>query len=156
MRPHTTPEVHVEKNEAATIITIQGFRGFDYVAALNEIGAASGRAATLKRLIYIGDEAPAGFMPYASLHELANQIDEPAFERRYRAVSPDDVINTQYTSGTTGFPKGVMLSSRGIVNNAWAVGQRLGFTPADLVRGAVHAGPSADSGGFCSCTGLPR
>ena len=50
---------------------------------------------------------------------------------RSRAVSPDDVVNTQHTSGTTGFPKGVMLSSRGIVNNAWAVGQRLGFTPAD-------------------------
>ena len=130
LRAHDIQYV-LRQSEAATIITIQGFRGLDYIAALNEIGADSGGVATLKRLIYIGDKAPAGFMPYANLHELADQTDESAFERRSRVVSPDDVINTQYTSGTTGFPKGVMLSSRSIVNNAWAVGQRLGFTPAD-------------------------
>src|ERR1019366_7111067 len=46
-------------------------------------------------------------------------------------VGLDDVINMQYTSGTTGFPKGVMLSSRNIVNNGDALGRLLGYTPAD-------------------------
>ena len=43
----------------------------------------------------------------------------------------DDVINMQYTSGTTGFPKGVMLSSRNIVNNGYWIGEGLGYTPSD-------------------------
>ena len=119
------------QSEAATLITIAGHRGLDYVAALDEIGARSGGIPTLERLIYIGDEAPAGFMPYARLRELAARIEESALDARSRAVSPDDVINMQYTSGTTGFPKGVMLSSRNIVNNGCALGDVLGYTPAD-------------------------
>src|SRR5207249_5318482 len=45
----------LSQSEAATLITIAGFRGLDYVAALNDIGAASGGISTLKRLIYVGD-----------------------------------------------------------------------------------------------------
>ncbi len=52
-------------------------------------------------------------------------------DERESAVGVDDVINMQYTSGTTGFPKGVMLSSRNIVNNGYWVGEGLGYTPAD-------------------------
>ena len=52
-------------------------------------------------------------------------------DARSAAVGVDDVINMQYTSGTTGFPKGVMLSSRNIVNNAEALGRMLGYTPED-------------------------
>jgi fatty-acyl-CoA synthase len=48
-----------------------------------------------------------------------------------QAVGLDDVINMQYTSGTTGFPKGVMLSSRNIVNNGYQLGGVLGYTPDD-------------------------
>ncbi|MFQ5678574.1 MAG: AMP-binding protein [Gemmatimonadota bacterium] len=48
-------------------------------------------------------------------------------------VRLDDLINMQYTSGTTGFPKGVMLSSRNIVNNGWAIGRELGLGPEDRV-----------------------
>lgn len=52
-------------------------------------------------------------------------------------VGLDDLINMQYTSGTTGFPKGVMLSSRNIVNNAARTAQHLGLTPEDGVLGQV-------------------
>ena len=119
------------QSEAGTIVTITGFRGLDYIAALEEIGATSGGISTLKRSIYIGDDSPAGFTPFASVRELAARVDESTLDARSRAVTADDVINMQYTSGTTGFPKGVMLSSRNIVNNGCALGEILGYTPAD-------------------------
>ena len=56
---------------------------------------------------------------------------EEVLDERGRGIGLDDVINMQYTSGTTGFPKGVMLSSRNIVNNGYALGGMLGYTPAD-------------------------
>jgi fatty-acyl-CoA synthase len=52
-------------------------------------------------------------------------------DRLEAAVALDDVINIQYTSGTTGFPKGVMLSSRNIVNNGYWLAHGLGFTSSD-------------------------
>jgi fatty-acyl-CoA synthase len=121
----------LRQSEAATLITLRGFRDVDYVAALEEIGATAGRLPLLRRLIYIGDNAPSGFMPYLELRALADSVDADALDARGRAVGVDAVINMQYTSGTTGFPKGVMLSSRNIVNNGYQLGGILGYTPAD-------------------------
>ena len=119
----------LRQSEAATLVTIRGFRDVDYVAALAEIDAR--RIPTLKRIIFIGDATPAGFMPYADVRAAAARVPESEVDARGRAVGLDDVINMQYTSGTTGFPKGVMLSSRNIVNNGDALGRLLGYTPAD-------------------------
>jgi fatty-acyl-CoA synthase len=121
----------LRQSEAATLVTITGFRGLDYIGALEEIGVRAGRLPTLERLVHIGDDPPDGFMPYARLRELATRTSDSALDARSCAVSPDDVINMQYTSGTTGFPKGVMLSSRNIVNNGCALGTVLGYTSAD-------------------------
>src|SRR5688572_9653762 len=70
-------------------------------------------------------------MPYAALREAAEASSDADVRRLEAAVQVDDVINMQYTSGTTGFPKGVMLSSRNIVNNGQALGSALGFTADD-------------------------
>jgi len=121
----------LRQSEAATLITVRGFRDVDYVAALEEIGATAGRLPLLRRLIYIGDNAPSGFLPYRELRARADSVDSDALDARSCAVDVDDVINMQYTSGTTGFPKGVMLSSRNIVNNGYQLGGILGYTPAD-------------------------
>jgi fatty-acyl-CoA synthase len=121
----------LRQSEAATLVTIGGFRDVDYVAALAEVGATSGRIPTLKRLLFIGRQAPDGFAPYADLHARAAEVSDAALDARSRAIGVDDVINMQYTSGTTGFPKGVMLSSRNIVNNGYQLGGILGFTPED-------------------------
>jgi fatty-acyl-CoA synthase len=117
--------------EAATLIAIRGFRDVEYPGVIRELEQTKGLPPGLERLIFIGEECPEGWMPYAELRARAEQVPEPALEAREREVGLDDVINMQYTSGTTGFPKGVMLSSRNILNNGYWVGQTLGYTPRD-------------------------
>jgi fatty-acyl-CoA synthase len=121
----------IRQSEAATIVTIAGFRDVDYVAALREIGADAGRIPSLRRLMFVGDRVPPGFTPYESLRAGASSVPQSAVDARSAVVGVDDVINMQYTSGTTGFPKGVMLSSRNIVNNGEALGAGIGLTADD-------------------------
>lgn len=123
----------LRQSEAATLITTRGFRDVDYVNELAAIGAPA-TIPGLGRMIYlsgrradgakadIADPSPPGFIPYGDLRSAAARVSEAEL---------DDVINMQYASGTTGFPKGVMLSSRNIVNNGEALGRILGYTPAD-------------------------
>ncbi|HMC77403.1 MAG TPA: AMP-binding protein [Vicinamibacterales bacterium] len=121
----------LRQSEAATLITIRGFRDLDYVAALAEIGALAGAIPALRRLVFIGGDPPAGYLPYESLRTRAAAVSDADLDARSASIAVDDVINMQYTSGTTGFPKGVMLTSRNIVNNGHALGAGLGYTPAD-------------------------
>jgi fatty-acyl-CoA synthase len=153
-------EYLLKQSEAATIVTIKGFRDVDYVAALREIGADAGCIPTLERLIFIGADAPSGFTQYDDLRAKAAQVPEAALDELSAAVGLDDVINMQYTSGTTGFPKGVMLSSRNIVNNAHALAAALAFTPDDRLCvcvpffhcfGCVIAVLGAYTHGACLC-----
>ena len=118
-------EYLLRQSETSTVFTIAGFRGVDYMAELRE------SAARPARIFFIGDNCPADARPYAELRTLAEAISEAALDKCESVVGPDDVINMQYTSGTTGFPKGVMLSSRNIVNNGYWVGQGLGYTAGD-------------------------
>src|SRR5713226_495199 len=127
-------EYLLRQSEAGTLITIRGFRDVNYLnelACVNELAATSGTIPTLQRSIFIGEGTPEGFTPYAALRAAAECVSDETLDARGRAVGLDDVINMQYTSGTTGFPKGVMLTSRNIVNNGHALGELLGYTPAD-------------------------
>jgi len=121
----------LRQSEAGTLITIRGFRDVDYLRELEAAGAGVGRTPTLQRQIFIGDDPPPGFTPYAELRSAAARVSDADLDARAGAVGVDDVINMQYTSGTTGFPKGVMLTSRNIVNNGHALGEVLAYTPAD-------------------------
>ncbi|MCU1385863.1 MAG: AMP-binding protein [Acidobacteria bacterium] len=132
----------LRQSEAATLITIRGVRDVDYVDALTAIGAATGSIPGLERLIVLprrtadaaaadADPTPAGFMPYDAVRAAAARVSDAELDARSASVGVDEVINMQYTSGTTGFPKGVMLSSRNIVNNGEALGRVLGYTPDD-------------------------
>ncbi|HQR34675.1 MAG TPA: AMP-binding protein [Blastocatellia bacterium] len=125
----------LRQSEAATVITISGFKDVNYVNVLREIGAVNGnKLPDLKRALFIsrGDEkCPADLMPYESLRERAAEISETELNAHETLVGLDDVINMQYTSGTTGFPKGVMLSSRNILNNGYWMAQGLGYSPED-------------------------
>ena len=134
-------EYLLRQSASSTVITTRGVKPIDYVAILDALGVltaadAPSRTSALRveRVIYIGDDRPAGdatLMPYSRLRALASKISDDALDARSAAVGVDDVINMQYTSGTTGFPKGVMLSSRNIVNNGYALGGGLALTPDD-------------------------
>jgi fatty-acyl-CoA synthase len=115
----------LRQSETSTLVTIAGFKGVDYMAEFRESGAK------VSRVIFIGEPCPADAMPYAHLRELAATVSDADLDAREATVGVDEVINMQYTSGTTGFPKGVMLSSRNIVNNGYWIGRGLGYTPAD-------------------------
>jgi fatty-acyl-CoA synthase len=121
----------LRQSESSTVITIAGFRDVDYVGALREIGALDGNLPHLRRAVFIGEDCPEGFMSYADLKARAEEVSDAELSALESVLDPDDVINMQYTSGTTGFPKGVMLSSRNIVNNGYWLGRGLGYTPED-------------------------
>ena len=126
----------LRQSETGTLITIQGFRDVDYIAELRSIGAlGDSRLPALRRVIFLArasdETCPEGATPYRRLRDCAGQVTDAELDARERDVGVDDCINMQYTSGTTGFPKGVMLSSRNIVNNGYWLGAGLGFTPED-------------------------
>ena len=68
---------------------------------------------------------------WKELYQKAEKIDEETFREVYDSVNPQDICNMQYTSGTTGFPKGVMLTHYNIVNNGKAIGDCMKFTHDD-------------------------
>jgi fatty-acyl-CoA synthase len=131
----------LKQSEASTLVTISGFRDVSYVDTIYEIipelrGAEEGSLVSvdfpwLRRVIYIGEEHPEGMMRYDSLLARSERVSDERLDAHAEAVDLDDVINMQYTSGTTGFPKGVMLTSRNIVNNAYWLGEGLAYTPQD-------------------------
>jgi fatty-acyl-CoA synthase len=127
----------LSQSDATTLVTIRGFRGVDYLDELGAAGAIGDPARRrrefprLARVIFIGDVPSGDLLPYDALRTAAAAVPEAQLRQLEARVGVDDVINMQYTSGTTGFPKGVMLSSRNIVNNGHALGQGLGFTTDD-------------------------
>jgi fatty-acyl-CoA synthase len=137
----TEIEYLLKQSETSTLITVAGFRDIDYIETLYEVapelrdseeGALRSMGLPyLRNVIYIGEDHPAGMIRYDSLLARSEQISDEQLDAHSSLQDLDDVINMQYTSGTTGFPKGVMLTHRNIVNNGFWLGEGLGFTPRD-------------------------
>ena len=88
----------------------------------------------LKRVMFLGAEKHRGMYSLPEIIGMgAAMISDAEYEQRQKAVDPYDVVNMQYTSGTTGFPKGVMLSHVNILNNGYSIGKRQDFGPNDRV-----------------------
>src|SRR5882724_684902 len=134
-------EFLLKQSECGTLITVAGVRDVDYVETIYQVvpelrGSEEGtlRSAKLpflRNVIYIGDEHPDGMTRFDSLLDRSENISDAQLDARIATQSLDTVINMQYTSGTTGFPKGVMLTNRNIVNNGYWLGEGLALTPHD-------------------------
>ena len=85
----------------------------------------------LKNVVYIGMEKYRGMYNTAELLLLGQNIDDETLDEVKKNVNCHDVVNMQYTSGTTGFPKGVMLTHYNISNDGFITGENMGFTADD-------------------------
>ncbi len=85
----------------------------------------------LRNIVYIGQEKYRGMYNTAEIILLGQNVDDAEFQKTKSTVTCNDIVNMQYTSGTTGFPKGVMLTHYNIVNNGFFTGEGMGFTADD-------------------------
>ena len=91
----------------------------------------SKRFPKLKNVVYIGQEKYRGMYNTAEILLLGENTDDEEFMRLRKSVTCHDVVNMQYTSGTTGFPKGVMLTHYNIANDGFLTGEHMKFTQDD-------------------------
>ena len=131
----------ITDSDIKTLCIVNGWRDSDYVQMIYELVPElkesqrgylkSEKFPFLKNIIFIGQEKHRGMFNTAELILLGSQLDEALFNEIQSTVSCYDVVNMQYTSGTTGFPKGVMLTHHNILNNGLATGQCMNFTADD-------------------------
>jgi len=131
----------LENSDMHTLCITDGVSGNDYVEIVNNLipelkttqrgKLNSERFPELKNLIYIGQEKHRGMYNTAEMLLLGSNLPDDELLRIKKAVSCHDVVNMQYTSGTTGFPKGVMLSHHNIANNGYLTGEHMKFTQKD-------------------------
>ncbi len=134
-------EYLLQNSDCHTLCLIDSWRDSDYIGMLNELVPElktsergflkSEKFPHLKNVIYIGPEKHRGMYNTNELILLGEHIDDTELEDAKLQVDPYDVVNMQYTSGTTGFPKGVMLTHVNILNNGFSIGERQHFTAAD-------------------------
>jgi fatty-acyl-CoA synthase len=124
-----------------TLCLIDSWRDSDYVNMIFELvpelkthargNLKSDRFPELRNVVFIGQEKHRGMFNTAELILLGEHLDDLELEDAKLSVDPHDVVNMQYTSGTTGFPKGVMLSHYNILNNGYSAGECMKFTAED-------------------------
>lgn len=123
------------------LICASAFKGSDYLAILNELapelaGSTPGRLAaarlpTLEMVIRLGEEMTPGMLNFDAVQALGEGVDPAVLARVGASLKPEDAINIQFTSGTTGNPKGATLSHRNILNNARLVASGMAFSEQD-------------------------
>ncbi|MSN26252.1 MAG: AMP-binding protein [Geobacter sp.] len=134
-------EYILNQSDSTTLFMVNSFKDTDYVATLNTVvpelpGSAPGllscaKLPFLKHVVFIGDNAPSGMLSFATLAEMGKLVSDAELESVEATLDCHETINMQYTSGTTGFPKGVMLTHYNIVNNGFNIGECMKFTEKD-------------------------
>lgn len=133
----------LQHSECENLVIMDGYRDHDYLQTIytllpelrfqprGEIN--SPMFPHLRRVIFLGMEKHRGMFSIPEIQSLSVMISDEEYGKRQADVAPDDIVNMQYTSGTTGFPKGVMLTHNNIGNNGYWIGYHQGFTAADRI-----------------------
>ncbi len=134
-------EYLLKQSDTHTLVMVEGFRDSDYSGIMAELcpelaSVKPGQQLHARRLPFLRNVITVGFrqrgcLTWEEALGYAERIPAEELRRMAAKVSPDDVCNMQYTSGTTGFPKGVMLTHRNIVNNGKCIGDRMDLSTAD-------------------------
>ena len=134
-------EYVLQQSACQWLVCAGSFKTSNYHAMLQELipalaDSAAGQLESesftaLRGVISLDAQPPAGFLPWSQLSTLAAGVNAEQLDRRQASVQPGQAVNIQYTSGTTGFPKGATLSHHNILNNGYMVGESLGLTSSD-------------------------
>ena len=133
----------LQQSECENLFIIDSVRDHDFIASIYEVLPELRRQRRgmleveglphLKRVFFLGTDKHRGMYSLPELFSLAGDVSDEEYESRKASISPYDVVNMQYTSGTTGFPKGVMLTHVNIVNNGYWIGYHQKFSSRDRV-----------------------
>ncbi|MFI3270721.1 MAG: AMP-binding protein [Pseudomonadota bacterium] len=136
-------EYLLNQSECENLFIIDGFRDHDYVQTTYDLvpelrtlprgQLVSERVPHLKRVMFLGLEKHRGMYSVPEIISLGVMVSPEEYKERQDSLDPHDVVNMQYTSGTTGFPKGVMLTHIGVGNNGYWIGYNQRFTDKDRV-----------------------
>lgn len=136
-------EYALQQSGCKGLVMERAFRDCDYVETLHRLApeldhAAPGqlhspRVPELRQVVFIGDQAPAGMHTWHQMLALGEQVSEAQLRAREAELSPRETVNIQYTSGTTGTPKGAELSHYNVVNNGRFIGDSMKLTERDRV-----------------------
>ena len=134
-------EYLLRQSDSTTLILIDGYKDANYVEIINGLcpelkDSEPGKLECpslpkLKNIIYVGDKKHPGMFNWNELYEMAEKISDEELQAVQSSLDVYDVVNMQYTSGTTGFPKGVMLTHHNIVNNGKSIGDCMNLTYED-------------------------
>lgn len=133
----------LKQSDMKALCVIDAYRDVDYLQIIRDLVPesleqqrgflVSETYPCLKNLIYMGPEKHRGFYSVPELLLLGQHRPDSDLEWAQGQFDNNDVVMMQYTSGTTGFPKGVMLTHRNILNNGFYIGEGQKLTPADRV-----------------------
>lgn len=133
----------LKQSDAENLFIISGYRDCDYVAVINELvpelksqprgNLKSTNYPHLKRVMFLGGEKHRGMYALNEIKALASETSDEEYYARQAQCNVNDVVNMQYTSGTTGFPKGVQLTHRNIANDGFWIGACQNLSSRDRV-----------------------
>ncbi|HZW84220.1 MAG TPA: AMP-binding protein [Candidatus Deferrimicrobium sp.] len=135
-------EYLLKQSDSVALFLVENYKQLDYIDTLNRVlpelvGLSADKPYSLPKVpklrhgIVLSDNSHPGLMTWTDFLSLGEGVSDVTLELYQAETQPDDVINIQYTSGTTGFPKGVMLTHNNIVNNANAVADAMNLTEED-------------------------